>query len=248
MRDLYDKIRQKEFLRGLKMGSPICTAYFICSTALGLLMNKAGFSVWEGLLMSMLILAGAGEFAAVTLYLAGASNFEIVLTNAILNARYFLQCSTVSRRLETGCPAWWRALIGFTTADEAFSIATIGEPGKIPYCYMTGLNAAAYPGWQLGTVTGILLGKHGVGFISSELQASMSLALYGMFIGLLVPAAKKARPVLFTVLTSAGINTIIRILPATKNINMGWSILISTIIASCSASALWPHTETEDNR
>ncbi len=243
-----DRSDWAKYFRGVRNGSPVSAAYLICSTALGLMMAKAGFSVWEGLLMSMLILAGAGEFAAVSLYIAGASNFEIVLTNAILNARYFLQCSTVSKRLSPGCPVWWRALIGFTTADEAFSIATIGEQGLIDYHYMTGLNSIAYPGWQVGTVLGIILGKAGTSFISAELQASMSIALYGMFIGLLVPAAKKSRPVFFTIAMSASINIFIRALPMTKDINMGWSILISTVAASCTASALWPHTETEADK
>lgn len=234
-----EKSSLSEFLRGLKNGSPIGLAYLTSSTALGLLMHNAGFKVWEALFMSAVLLTGAGEFAALSLWLVGATNFEIMLTNAILNARYFLQCSTVSRRLEPGCPKPFRAWLGFTTADEGFSIATIGEKGAINPYYMLGINSAGYPCWIIGSG----LGCYGGNIISPNLQASMSISLYGMFIGLLVPAMKKSKPVFFTIALSAIVNIILRKLPFTADWNMGWSILISTIIASVSASVLFPYEE-----
>jgi len=237
---LADKSNLSEFLRGLKNGAPIGLAYFTASMALGLMMHAAGFKVWEGVFMSAALLTGAGEFAAISMWLVGASNFEIILTNAILNARYFLQTSTVSRRLIPGCPTLFRTWLGFTTADEGFSIATIGEPGEIHPYYMLGLNMAGYPCWVLGTG----IGCYGASAIPANLQASMCISLYGMFIGLLVPAMKKSRPVFFVIALSATINIIFRLLPLTKNWNMGWSILISTIVAASAGAYFTPYKET----
>lgn len=234
-----DKSNFSEFLRGLRNGAPIGLAYLTASIALGLMMHSAGFRVWEGMLMSALLLTGTGEFAAVSLLLAGASNFEIMLTNAILNARYFLQTSTISHRLSPWCPKPLRLWLGFTTADEGFSMATIGEKGDIHPFYMLGINSAGYPCWILGTG----LGCYGASAISANLQASMCISLYGMFVGLLVPAMRKSRPVCFVIALSAIINIVLRTLPFTKGWNMGWSIFISTVVSACTGAYYAPHKE-----
>lgn len=236
---LADKSNFSEFLRGLKNGAPIGLAYLTASMALGLMMHSAGFTVPESIFMSAVLLTGAGEFAAMSLLLRGASNFEIMLTNAILNARYFLQTSTISHRLSPWCPKALRIWLGFTTADEGFSIATIGEKGEIHPYYMLGLNSAGYPCWVAGTA----LGCYGANAISANLQASMCISLYGMFVGLLVPAMKKSRPVLAVILISAVINIVLRTLPLTRGWNMGWSILISTIVAASFGAYFAPHKE-----
>lgn len=236
---LAGKSKFSEFLRGFKKGIPIGLAYIISSIALGLMMHSAGFKVWEGIFMSAVLLTGAGEFAALSMWLAGGSNFGILLTNAILNARYFLQTSTISRRLAPGCSAPFRSLIGFTTADEGFSIATITEPGEIDPYFMLGINTPGYICWTLGTG----IGCFGAKIISPNLQASMCISLYGMFVGLLVPTMKKSRPVFFVIALSAIINTALRTIPFTKSWNMGWSILISTIVAASAGAYYAPRRE-----
>lgn len=223
-----DKSRMSEFLRGLKKGAPIGFAYFTASMALGLMMHTAGFKVWESMFMSAVLLTGAGEFAAISMWLVGASNFEILLTNAILNARYFLQTSTISHRLTPGSPLPLRVWLGYTTADESFSIATITERGMIDPYFIAGLTMPGYVCWTIGTGVGCL----GANVISPNLQASMCISLYGMFVGLLVPAMRNSCPVLSVITISALINIGLRLCPLTKHWNMGWSILIATVVAA----------------
>lgn len=234
--------RLRQFTRGLRRGIPIAVGYVSAGTALGLVAQKAGITPLEGMFMSAIVFAGAGEFSAVSMLLIGASNFEIVFTNFILNFRYFLQCSTLSRRLEPGCPPLLRVLIGHTTADESFSMATIEEQGAIDYAYMLGLNVVSVSFWIIGTG----IGCYGASWIPADLQSSMGISLFGMFIGMLVPAAKKNMKVLFVISVSILVNTLMRWLPCMSGINMGWSILAATCVGALSGALIFP--VKEDNQ
>ena len=78
---------------------PIGAGYFAVSFALGISAASAGMSAFSAALMSFLNLTSAGEAAAITLIKTGTTVAELVLTQLIINARYFLMSCSLSQKL-----------------------------------------------------------------------------------------------------------------------------------------------------
>jgi 4-azaleucine resistance transporter AzlC len=186
--------------------------------------------------MSFLVFAGASQFVGVNLIALGTNPWEIVLTTFILNLRHFLMSASLSRRIDASVSKAWRCLLAFGITDETFSVASMQKDQLLSPCFIMALNMLAYTAWTAGTWAGIFLATG----LPASLQASMGIALYAMFIGLLVPSLKNSKPIVLVVLISMSISLALSWLPLTQSMSTGWKIIISTMMAALAAALIYP--------
>jgi predicted branched-subunit amino acid permease len=203
--------RKQWFFRGMKAGIPISLGYFAVSIALGLAAKKAGITSLQAALTSLLINASAGEYAGFTLIAVGASYLEVTLMVAVANARYLLMSAALSQKLQNGVGTLRRLLLGFTVTDEIFGVSMIqSEPLDPSFTY--GCFLVATTGWTGGTFVGTVLGD----ILPPAVLSALSVGLYGMFISVFVPEAKKNRTVLALVAISFLLSFAASALPGVK--------------------------------
>lgn len=212
-----------EFKKGLKAGIGIGIGYFPVALTFGLLAKTTGLTVLETLLMSMIVFAGAAQYIALNLITLGTGVFEIILTTFIVNFRHFLFSASLNEKAADEHPAI-KAVYAFGITDETFSVAAMRE-GTVTAGYMFGLNLIAYSSWVAFSGAGHVLGSG----LPQVLQESMSVALYAMFIGLLVPAMKKNVKIVFLAVLASCFNTIFTV---SEFLSSGWSIVVSTLLAA----------------
>jgi len=216
----------KELYQGIKAGIPICIGYLPIAMAFGLLAKGAGLSVTGGTLMSALVFAGASQFVAVNMLSLDMGLIQIILTTFILNFRHFLMSASLTQRLKTDKPFWlW--LVGFGITDETFAVATLQEKKNLSPFYLLGLNFSAYVSWVFGTTSGFIIADS----LPEVVQSSMGIALYAMFIGLLMPSVKKSRSVGAVALLGALFNIIF-----SRFIAPGWALVLAAILGALAAT------------
>lgn len=212
-----------EFKRGVKAGIGIGIGYFPVALTFGLLAKATDLNVMETLLMSMIVFAGAAQYIALSLISLGTGMFEIILTTFIVNIRHFLLSASLNEKAADDHPAF-KAVYAFGITDETFSLAAMRD-GTVTAGYMFGLNLVAYSSWVVFSGIGHVLGAG----LPQVLQESMSVALYAMFIGLLVPSLKKNVKIVFLAVLAAAFNTIFTM---SEFLSSGWSIVVSTLLAA----------------
>ena len=230
------------FMEGLKAGIPIAVGYLPIAVAFGLMAKAAGVPNYVGILMSLILYAGASQFVGINLLTLGAASWEIVLTTFILNLRHFLMSASLSQSLKPDSNKALLPIISFGVTDETFTVASLNAKEKLDTSYLLGLNIIAYSAWNLGTWCGLFLASG----LPQSLQDSMGIALYAMFIGLLVPSAAKSKPVLIIALAAAAAHALLKWLPLFAGLSTGWSIIISTIVAAAVGTYLYPQEESQD--
>lgn len=231
---------RKNLREGFKTGVPLALGFIPIAMAFGLVARASGLPWYISLLMSFVVYAGASQFVAVNLLMLGASFGEIVLTTFILNLRHFLMSSALSARMGGEITPKWRALLAFGITDETFSVSALRPEKKLSRHYMFALNTIAFFSWNVGTWLGVFLAPT----LPEAIKSSMGIALYVMFIGILVPAVKKSRPALIVALSAAFINSLLYWMPLSHNLSSGWRIIISTIIGSLIGAAFFAKEET----
>ncbi|KAB2337154.1 AzlC family ABC transporter permease [Cytobacillus depressus] len=214
---------QSEFRKGLQSGISISIGYIPVALTFGLLAKTTGLSFSETVLMSFVVFAGASQYISLSLLSLGTGIFEIILTTFIVNIRHFLMSSALNERCEDD-DLVHKAVYSFGITDESFSVAAMNE-GKVTTGYMYGLNLIGYFSWGIATGFGYLLGAS----LPQTLQESMTIALYAMFIGLLVPSMKKSVKVVFLAALAACFNTIFTL---TETLSTGWAIVAATLLSS----------------
>lgn len=224
------------FIQGLKAGLPIAIGYLPIALAFGLLARSAGVSLLVTVLMSLLVFAGASQFIAVNLIALGTQAWEIVLTTLVINLRHFLMSASLSQRLAPGLSKSWRSLLAFGVTDETFTVASLQTQSILTAPFILGLNLIAYASWALGSGLGVLL----AGGLPPTLQASMGIALYAMFIGLLVPSLRNGLPVVIVVLAAVVLQALMNWVPALGFLATGWKLVISAALASMIGAAFYP--------
>lgn len=226
------------FLQGMKHGIPIATGYFAVSLTLGIAARKAGISALEATVMSLTMHASAGQFAAISLIASGAGYMEMILTEIVVNLRYVLMSCALSQKIRRDIPFFHRFFVAYDVTDEIFGIS-VAVDGKLNPFYTYGAMSVASPGWALGTCVGALLGN----IMPDRLLSAMNLALYGMFIAIVVPPAKKNRVLTGIVLVSVVASTLFAYLPVIGEISSGFQIMILTIVIAGIAAVLFPVEE-----
>jgi len=228
------------FVYGLKKGIPIALGYIPVSFTFGLIAVKGGVPVWIAIMISLTNLTSAGQFAGTGLIISGASLLEISVTTFVINIRYMLMSLSLSQKIAEKTPVIERSIMAFGVTDEVFSVASV-EDGDISFAYMMGLVACPYCGWALGTVLGAIT----CSVLPGPLQNSMGIALYAMFIALVVPAAKKSRVALIVAVIAILINSVLTWVPKVNMISEGWAIIIATVGACTSGAILFPRKDDE---
>ena len=226
----------------MRAGVPICLGYFAVSIALGIAAKKAGVLAPQAAITSLLINASAGEYAGFTLIAAGASYIEVLLMEAVANARYLLMSASLSQKLEPSTKLWQRLLLGFTVTDEIFG-ASISIDGRVSPFFTLGAFVVATTGWTSGTLVGALLGA----VLPFRLVSALAVGLYGMFISIFIPEAKKNKIVAALVATSFALSFAFDKLPYVSNIPSGVRIIILTVAISLGAAILFPVKEARAN-
>lgn len=217
--------RDSQLKQGIQAGLPIALGYLPISAAFGALAGQAQLSWWEAVLMSCLVYAGSSQFVGVSLLLTGTGHLQIIATTFFLNFRHLIMSLAVNDQMREFSPAWKRALSFFVT-DEAFAVLTLGEGldlNRRTPAYMAGLMITAYLGW----VSGTFLGGVGAGIIPDQITTAMTVGLYGLFIGLLIPAAKRSRLYVLIAVLSMVLNWGLG-----HWVESGWAIVIAAVLGA----------------
>ena len=231
----------KWYLKGLRDGIPIMLGYFAVAIALGINARGAGMTALQATVASLLNNASAGEYVGFTLIAAGASYIEMFVMEAIANARYLLMSTALSQRLSESVPLVQRLLLGFVVTDEIFG-ASVSVEGNIRPAYPYGLFTVATVGWAAGTCVGVLLGN----VLPVRVVSALSVALFGMFIAIFIPPAKKDKVVAVLVVLSFGLSFLFSSLGPLSSIPEGIRTIILTVALSLGAALLFPRKEAAD--
>lgn len=230
----------KEFKRGIKDGIPICLGYFSVSMAFGVSAVKLGMPVWIAVLMSLTNLTSAGQFAGTTLLASGGAYIELIISMLIINARYFLMSLSVSQKVDSRFTFLKRLLASYGITDEIFAVSMQKEK-ELSFTYMVGLIVTPVLGWTFGTLTGAVA----TSLLPEIISDAMGIALYGMFIAIIIPPARDQINVLFAILMAIAGSCIFAYVPRLQIISGGWSVIIITVITSMLAAVMFPIAEKE---
>lgn len=217
-------MENQSFSAGLKAGSSIAIGYFPVALTFGLLAKTAGLSLLEATAMSVFVFAGAAQYITLSLLTAGVAPFLIVVNTFIVNIRHFLMTASLNEKMAPDA-RWKKALYAFGITDETFTVLATKPGEKLRTVYAAGVIVIAYASWVVFTAVGHLIGAN----LPLFLQAAMSIALYAMFVGLLVPSLKRNRKVLSLAALAALINSLFFF---TGWLSTGWAILVSTLVSA----------------
>lgn len=226
------------FRQGLKDGIPIGMGYLAVSFSLGIAAKTAGLTPLQGFIVSLLCMASAGEYVGFLSIAAGAAYVEIAVATLVANARYLLMSTALSQRMAPGLAIRHRLLMAFGITDELFGIA-IARPGNAnPYYSYGAFLTSAFP-WALGTSLGIIAGN----ILPLRLVSAFSVALYGMFLAIIIPPAKKDKVIGGLVILSFAASYAATYLPVLKDMTDGTRTIILTVVISALAAIIFPRNQ-----
>lgn len=235
-------LKQKtEFFDGVRDGIPIGAGYFAVSFSLGIAARKAGLSAFQGLLVSALNNASAGEYAGFIMIAANASYLEAAFITLITNARYFLMSCALSQKLKPDTPLYHRFFIGFDVTDEIFGIS-IARKGFLDPRYAYGAIAVALPCWAFGTMFGVIAGN----LLPLRIVSALGVALYGMFLAVIIPQSRNDRTVAALVLISFVTSFAAVHLPLVSAWSEGTRTIVLTLLISAVAAFVRPVDKKEE--
>ncbi len=215
------------FARGVLDGIPICLGYLSVSFAFGLFAVGSGLTVFEAVLISMTNLTSAGQLAGVPIIVGGGSLIELASTQLVINLRYSLMSVSLSQKLGKSVSLLDRLIIAFCNTDEIFAVAS-GNKQSVGKRYMYGLVLTPYLGWSAGTLFGAVAGN----ILPQVVVSALGVAIYGMFIAIIVPPAKKSRPTALCILLAVALSCAFKYIPALSGVPSGFVIIICAVTAS----------------
>ncbi len=246
-------MRKKLFVKGLRDGVPIMLGYFAVSFALGISARRIGLSIVQAGMASLLNNASAGEFGGFSVIAADSGYWAMAVMMLVVNARYMLMSCALSQKLPPETGIGHRLLLGFDLTDEIFAVS-MAFPGPLDPFYTYGVMLCAAPGWTFGTMLGALMGS----VLPDAIVRALSVGLYGMFLAIIIPPARKSRVIAGVVAAAMALSFAASRLPLTKNVAAGTRIIVLTVAVSVVAALLFPvkdgdaaetdapHNETEE--
>ena len=240
MKDSFHQDNTAAFTRGLKIGIPICLGYFAVAFALGITARRIGMSALQAGVMSAGMLASAGEFAAVTLIGAGAGALEMITTTVIVNLRYLLMGAALSQKVEKNIPLLHRFLLSYCITDEIFGVCISEESALNPF-FAYGVTIISAAGWASGTMLGVVMGN----VLPVSVVDALSVALYGMFLAVIIPASRKDAFIGGVVVLSMAASALFAYAPVLSRISSGFRVIILTIVIAGAAALIRPVTGTQ---
>lgn len=231
----------KWYLRGLRDGIPIALGYLAVALTLGIAAKNAGLTAFQATLTSFTVTASAGEFVGFSLIAAGAGYLEVLVMEAIANARYLLMSCSLSQKFSSDTKLIHRLLIGWFVTDEVFGVASAIE-GKVDPFYIYGIITLAAPGWSLGTFLGAILGN----ILPVRVMSALSVALFAMFIAIIVPPARKNKLLAGLILLSFAASYALNRVSWFDGISSGIKTILLTLVLSLAAALLFPVRDDPD--
>ena len=228
------------YTTGVRRGLPVGVGYFSVSFGFGAMAAAQGIKALNATLISMTNLTSAGQFAGLTLILAGAGIWEMILTMLVINSRYALMSLALSQRMGGKIGLLPRFFIAFFNTDEIFALA-MAEKSPLSTSFMMGLGLTPILGWTAGTLCGALAGS----VLPLSVRTALGVMLYGMFIAIVVPPAKQERPVLITALIALVLSCLFKWVPGLNAVSAGISIVICTVVAAAICAWAFPVEEEE---
>ncbi len=236
------KKKISDFRQGIKQSIPIAVGYFSVSFTFGIMAAKAGLSPLIAGIISLTNVTSAGQFAGLSVIASGASMFEMFLTQFIINLRYALMSLSLSQKVSRSMTPVQRMLIAFANTDEIFAVSVTYQ-GEVTAMYMAGLESLPILCWTAGTVAGAAA----TDLLPVPVQSALGVALYGMFIAIVIPPARKNWRIAAVALIAMGASCLIRYLPVLHFISSGSSIIICTLLAAGLGAVMFPVNDTDTN-
>ncbi len=230
-----------DYKQGLRDGIPIALGYFFVSFSFGITGVAQGLYWWEVTLISMLNLTSAGQFAGMKIMLGGGSLAELAISQLIINLRYSLMSISLSQKVDGKFRGASRWALGFGITDEIFGVS-VNRDREVSRSYFLGLMTLPYLGWSGGTLGGGVFGS----ILPAGITEVMSIAIYGMFLAIIVPKAKSDLHVLWVVLIAAAVSCLLYYAPVFSGVSVGTSIIICALAASTIGAILFPVSVTEE--
>lgn len=215
------------FRKGLIDGLPICIGYLSVSFAFGIFAVGNNFSIIEALMISMFNVTSAGQLAGVPIIASGGMMAELAVSQLVINLRYALMSVSLSQRFDRTVRLRDRFLIAFVNTDEVFAVAS-SQREHVGRRYLYGLILTPYLGWTCGTLLGAIAGD----ILPAIVTAALGIAIYGMFIAIVTPAARADRATAVCVLIAAVLSCIFYYLPTLSSVPSGFVIIICAVIAA----------------
>ncbi len=223
-----------QFFQGIRDGISICLGYFSVAFAFGIFAVSGGLTPAEAIGISALNVTSAGQLAAVPVMLSGGTLAELALSQFIINLRYCLMSISLSQKLDGSVRLPHRFLIAFVNTDEVFAVA--GARESVGKQYMFGLILTPYLGWTAGTAVGAFAGN----VMPAIVITALSIAIYGMFIAIVVPPARDDRHTLFCVCLSAALSCLFRFVPFLAGVQTGFVVILCSVTAAAVTAAIYP--------
>lgn len=224
----------QQFIKGLKAGIPIALGYLSVSFTFGIIAVSYGFYWWQAVLISLTCLTSAGQFAGLSTMLVPGQYLDMFISQLTINIRYSFMSISLSQKVNEKFRGIWRLLFGAVVTDEIFAVAVSRD--QVSRSFMAGLAFLPYIGWAGGTLLGAVLGN----ILPERIMSALGLAIYGMFIAIVVPEMKRYRPAILTVITAAVLSTCFTYVPVINRLSSGLSISVCAIAAAVFSSLLHP--------
>ncbi len=231
----------KQFIQGVKDGGAIGIGYLSVSFTFGLEAASSGLLWWEALLVSMMNLTSAGQFAGITIMAAAGTYIEMALSQFVINLRYALMSISLSQKVSPEFGSGKKMLLGFAVTDEIFAVA-MSRQGEVSSKYFAGLAVLPYLGWTSGTLAGAVCGN----ILPDTVTDALGLAIYGMFIAIIIPTMKKDSRILKITLLAVVFSFAMYYLPGLKMISSGFAVIICAVAASVVGAVCFPMEEEEE--
>ena len=227
-----------EYSAGLRRGLPVGMGYFSVSFGFGAMAVSQGVRAWEAALISLTNLTSAGQFAGLTVIVTAAGLWELVLTQLIINSRYALMSLALGQRMGQEIGLLPRLVIAFFNTDEIFALA-MARREKLTVPYLLGLATLPVLGWTIGTLCGGLAGS----VLPAAIGTALGVMLYGMFVAIVVPAAKADWRIFIAALLAMALSCCFAWIPALARISQGLAIVVCTVAAAAVCAAAFPVDE-----
>lgn len=223
-----------DYKRGCIDGIPIGLGYLSVSFTFGIIAVSYGFTWWQAVMISMLTVTSAGQFAGITIMLSPGHYLEMLLSQLTINIRYSFMSISLSQKTDSKFRGIWRWIFGFMMTDEIFGVAVSQK--SVSRSYFAGLSTTPYLGWTMGTLCGALLGN----VLPNRLMSALGVAIYGMFVAIVVPKLKESKPMLFVVFMALMLSCLFYYVPFLKQVSTGLSICICAILAAVAGAVFFP--------
>ena len=224
------------FSAGARKSLPIIIGMVPSAMAFGILAKTAGLTAGESHFMSAVVFAGASQFAALNMLMIGVSVADILITTALLNARHIMMGSSISQRMERGMNPFEKCALFFFLTDESFSLASLQDAEIVTPGFLWGVQLPIFLTWNILTVCGYI----GTSFLPRDLQSSMGVAIYALFLAIIIPAARRSRAALIVTLSAMALSALFKWLPVLAQMNRGVAIVISAGAAAVIGALLFP--------